>query len=74
MAGVEVETRCLIVLGLQDDLGVVQTNPPDVLGELAVGSHQFLRGAQPTVRRVNLFDVITRHLKTYYGGGMICGT
>ena len=71
----EVEARCLIVLGLQGDLGVVQTNPPDVLGELAVSSYQFLRGgAQPTVRTVNLFDVITRHLKTYYGGGMICGT
>ena len=71
----EVETRCLIVLGLQDDLGVVQTNPPDVLGELAVSSNQLLRGgAQSTVRRVKHFYVFTRHLMTYYGGGMICGT
>jgi hypothetical protein len=36
--------------------------------------HQFLcGGAQQTVRRVNLLDVITRPLKTYYGSGMICG-
>ena len=43
--------------------------PPSI-----ITMHQFLRGgAQPTVRRVNLLDVFTRHLKTYYGSGMICG-
>jgi hypothetical protein len=36
--------------------------------------HRFLRGgAQPTVFRVDLLDVFTRHLKTYHGSGMICG-
>jgi hypothetical protein len=43
--------------------------PPSI-----ITMHQFLRGGvQPTVRRVNLLDVFTRHLKTYYGSGMICG-
>src|SRR3712207_4500948 len=54
---VEVEARGPLVLGLQDSLGVVQADPPDVLGELSVGSHQILcGGAQPTVCRVNLLD------------------
>src|SRR5918999_4042254 len=54
---VEVEARGPLVLGLQDGLGVVQSDPPDVLGELAVGSHQILcGGAQLTVCRVDLLD------------------
>src|SRR5215207_1005831 len=54
---VEVEARCPLVLGLQNSLSIVQADPSDVLGELAVGSHQILcGGAQPTVGRVNLFD------------------
>src|SRR5215208_1648608 len=53
----EVETSCPLVLGLQNSLSIVQADPPDVLGELTVGSHQILcGGAQPTVGRVNLFD------------------
>src|SRR3712207_5398508 len=54
---VEVEARSPLVLCLKNGLGVVQADPPDVLGELAVGSHQILcGGAQPTVCRVNLLD------------------
>ena len=43
---VEVEARRPLVLGLEDGLGVVQADPPDVLGELAVGSRQVLRGVR----------------------------
>src|SRR5215217_2278620 len=54
---VEIEARCPLVLSLQDGLGIVQADPPNILGELAVGSHQFLGGgAKQTVGRVNLFD------------------
>src|SRR5215213_8508724 len=54
---VEIEARCPLVLGLQDGIGVVQADPPNILSELAVGSHQFLGGsAKPTVRQVNLLD------------------
>src|SRR5215208_4916952 len=63
---VEVEARCPLVLGLKDRLGVLQADPPYVLGELTVGSCQILRcGAQLTVRRVDLLDqriVIYRRL------------
>ena len=49
---VEVEARRPLVLRLQDRLGVVQADPPDVLGELAVGARQgFRRGDQPAVGR-----------------------
>ncbi len=54
---VEVEARRPLILSLQNRLGVVQSNPPDVLGERAVGASQVLRsGAQPTVRLVDLLD------------------
>jgi hypothetical protein len=54
---VEVEARRPLVLGLQDSLGVVQADPPDVLGERAVGFCQGFRcGAQPAVRPVDLLD------------------
>jgi|SRR5215208_8037964 hypothetical protein len=54
---VEVEARRPLVLGLKDRFGVIQADPPDVLGELAVGPRQFLRGgAQPAVRCVDLPD------------------
>ena len=52
---VEVEARRPLVLRLQDSLGVVQTNPPDVLGERAVGARQGFRCiTQPTVSYVDL--------------------
>src|SRR5918994_2827487 len=54
---VEIEARCPLVLSLQDGLGIVQADPPNILGELAVGSDQFLGGgAKQTVGRVYLFD------------------
>src|SRR5215210_5573932 len=54
---VEVEARCPLVPGLQNRLGVVQAYSPSVLGQLAVGACQVLRGdAQPTVRRIDLLD------------------
>src|SRR5215217_8220110 len=54
---VEIEARCPLVLGLQDRLSVIQADPPDVLGQLAVSACQILRGClKPTVRRVNLLD------------------
>jgi hypothetical protein len=53
----EVEARCPLVLGLKNRLGVIQAYSQDVLGQLAVGACQFLRGgAQPTVRYIDLFD------------------
>jgi hypothetical protein len=36
---VEVEARRPLVLGLQDSLCIVQADPPDILGELAVGAY-----------------------------------
>jgi hypothetical protein len=52
---IEVEASGPLVLGLQDRLGVVQADPPDVLGERAIGARQFLRGdAQSPVRLVDL--------------------
>jgi len=36
---VEVEARRSLVLGLQDSLCIVQADPPDILGELAVGAY-----------------------------------
>src|SRR5919112_2745480 len=67
---VDVEGRCPLVLGLQDSLSIVQADPPDVLGELAVGSHQILcGGAQPTVGRVNLLDErVVSHRRLLSGG------
>jgi hypothetical protein len=53
----EVEARRPLVFGPQDRLGVIQADPPDVLGEVAVGSDQVFRGgAQPMVRRFDLLD------------------
>ncbi len=52
---VEVEASRPLVFRLQDSLGVVQPDSPDVLGELAVGGRQgFRRGVQPPVGRVYL--------------------
>ncbi len=52
---VEVEAGGPLVLGLQDRLRVLQADPPDVLGERAVGAGQGLRrGAQPAVGGVYL--------------------
>ena len=49
---VEVEARRPLVFRLQNSLGVVQPDPPNVLGELAVGARQgFRRGDQPAVGR-----------------------
>ena len=49
---VEVEARRPLVLRLEDRLSVVQPDPPNVLGELAVGARQgFRRGDQPAVGR-----------------------
>ena len=49
---IEVEARRPLVFRLQDSLGVVQPDPPNVLGELAVGARQdFRRGDQPAVGR-----------------------
>jgi hypothetical protein len=54
---VQVEARRPLVLRLQNRLGVVQADPPDVLGERAVGARQGFRGGtQPTVRFVDLLD------------------
>src|SRR5215210_4432337 len=54
---VEVEAGSSLVLGLEDGLGVVQADPPNMLCELTVGVRQLLRsGIQTTVRRVNLLD------------------
>src|SRR5919107_505513 len=54
---VEVEAGRPLVLGLQDSLCIVQADPPDVLGELAVGAYQLFRsGAQPPVGCIYLFD------------------
>jgi hypothetical protein len=54
---VEVEAGRPLVLGLQDSLCIVQADPPDILGELAVGAYQLFRsGAQPPVGCVDLFD------------------
>ena len=36
---VEVEARRPLVLGLQDGLCIVQADPPDILGQLAVGAY-----------------------------------
>ena len=41
---VEVEASGPLVLGLQDRLGVVQADPPDVLGERTIGARQVLSG------------------------------
>src|SRR5215218_7187244 len=48
---------------LQDRLGVIKSDPPYVLGELAVGSRQVLRGgAQLTVCRVDLhYECVVGH-------------
>ncbi len=52
---IEVEARRPLVFRLQDSLGVVQPDPPDVLGELAVGARQgFRRGVKPPVGRAYL--------------------
>ena len=52
---VEVEARRPLVFRLQDSFGVVQPDPSDVLGKLAVGARQgFGRGAQPPVGSVYL--------------------
>jgi len=49
---VEVEARRPLVFRLQNSLGVVQPDPPNVLCELAVGARQgFRRGDQPAVGR-----------------------
>src|SRR5215216_732028 len=55
--------RCPLVLCLQDRLGVIKSDPPYVLGELAVGSRQVLRGgAQLTVCRVDLhYECVVGH-------------
>src|SRR5829696_7149785 len=53
----QVEARSPLVLCFQDRLRVIESNPSDVLGQLAVGPRQFVRGgAQPKVRRINLLD------------------
>jgi hypothetical protein len=53
----EVEARRPLVLGLQDRLGIVQADPPDTLGERALGADQGFRGGtQPTVRLFYLLD------------------
>jgi hypothetical protein len=54
---VQVEARRPLVLRLQNCLGIVQADPPDVLSERAFGTRQVLRsGAQPTVSSVDLLD------------------
>ena len=54
---VEVETRRPLVPGLQYRLGIIKAYSPDVLGQLAVGACQVLRGgAKPAVRRIDLLD------------------
>jgi hypothetical protein len=54
---VEVETRRPLVPGLEDRFRVVQADPPDVLGEIALCSRRILRcGAQPAVGFVDLLD------------------
>jgi len=54
---IEVEARRPLVLALKDRLGIIKSDPLDVLGELAVCACQILHcGAQPTVHRVNLLD------------------
>src|SRR5215208_2626861 len=54
---VQVEARCPLVLGLNKGLGVIKSDPPDVLGQLAVCARKVLRcGAQLTVCGVNLLD------------------
>jgi hypothetical protein len=54
---VQVEARRPLVLRLQNCLGIVQADPPDVLSERAFGNRQVLRsGAQPTVSSVDLLD------------------
>src|SRR5215203_3817058 len=70
---VEIEARCPLVLGLQDGIGVVQADPPDMLGELAVGSHQFLGGdAYPTVRQVNLLDECVVGHRHHFSSPPVC--
>ena len=48
----EVEARRPLVPGLQDGLGIVQADPPYVLGKLTVGSRQSnpRGGVKPPVR------------------------
>ena len=54
---VEVEAGRPLVFCLEYRLGVVQPDPPDVPGELAVGARQgFRRGVQPAVGFVYLLD------------------
>src|SRR5919199_62228 len=70
---IEIEARCPLVLCLQDGLGVVQADPPDVLGELAVGSHQILcGGAKPTVGHVNLLDECAVGHRHHFSSPPIC--
>ena len=52
---VEVEARSPLVFRLQDRLGVVQPDPPDVLCQRAIGASQgFRRGFQSPVGRLYL--------------------
>src|SRR5215218_10871126 len=70
---VEIEARCPLVLCFQDGLGVVHADPPDVLCELTVGSHQILCGvAQPTVRRVNLLDECAVGHRHHFSSPPVC--
>jgi hypothetical protein len=61
---VEVEASGPLVLRLQDSLGIVQTDPPDVLDEQAVGPRQVLRGDPQTP--VRLVDLLDQRLVTNY--------
>ena len=61
---VEVEASGPLVLRLQDSLGIVQTDPPDVLDERAVGPRQVLRGGPQTP--VRLVDLLDQRLVTNY--------
>ena len=54
---IEIKARRSLVLRLQDRLGVVQADPPNVLGERAVSTRQsFCSVTQPTVCFVDLLD------------------
>lgn len=54
---VEVEAGRPLVLRLEDRLGVVQPDPPDMLGKLAIRARQDFRSrVQPAVRFVYLPD------------------
>jgi hypothetical protein len=61
---VEVEASGPLVLRLQDSLGIVQTDPPEVLDERAVGPRQVLRGHTQTP--LGLVDLLDQRLVTNY--------